>query len=223
MKQTALPAAFFIQVLFFTGCTTVMSEKYQNIPVTSDPNGATVRADTGDSIVTPGSFDLLRNQDHTLIAEYPGYEPVKKELKHDSRGWFGDELEPKKVHFKFMWIEPTVEEAARAADANTVGKVIIGYRVESVGADKFKKIPVYGDKPDETHPAAKPSLRQDEFAAVREGLHRHTWEIGPEVYYFKYIEPHYMEDNGMFYMKIPLRLDDRLTDALADKVTEQAA
>ncbi len=31
------------------------------------------------------------------------------------------------------------------------------------------------------------------------------------------------EDNGMFYMKIPVRLDGRLTEALASKMAEQAA
>jgi len=199
MKQVILPTVLCIQVLFFTGCTTVISKKYQNIPVTSGPNGATVQTDTGDSITTPGSFNLLRNQDHTLIAEYPGYEPIRKEIKHNPEDWFWNELEPKKVHFKFMWVEPTTAEAAREADANTPGKVIVGYKVEKEEPGKFKKIPVYGDKPDEVPSAVHPSLEQDEFAAVREELHRHTWEIGPEVYYFRYIEPHVMEDNGLFY------------------------
>ena len=106
---------------FLTGCATIMTGKYQNIPVTSEPPGIKVRLDTGASITTPGSFDLSRNQDHTLVAEYPGCEPQQKELKHKLQGWFWGniflcsviggivdlasgacyELRPEKVHFDF--------------------------------------------------------------------------------------------------------------------------
>jgi len=107
--------------MWSSGCATVMTGKYQNISVTSEPPGVKVRSDTGVSITTPGSFDLIRNQDHTLVAEYPGCEPQQKELKHGVQGWFwgnillggiiggivdaasgaSDELQPKKVHFNF--------------------------------------------------------------------------------------------------------------------------
>jgi len=63
----------------------------------------------------------MRNQDHTLVAEYPGAEPQQVELKHKLQGWFwgnillggiiggvvdlasgaSGELVPKKVHFDF--------------------------------------------------------------------------------------------------------------------------
>jgi len=68
--------------VFVTGCATITTGKYQNIPVTSEPPGVKVSLDTGACIITPGSFDLRRNRDHTLVAEYAGCEPQQKELKH---------------------------------------------------------------------------------------------------------------------------------------------
>jgi len=121
MKEKLLVASLFFVTMWSSGCATVMTGKYQNISVTSEPPGVKVRSDTGVSITTPGSFDLIRNQDHTLVAEYPGCEPQQKELKHGVQGWFwgnillggiiggivdaasgsSDELQPKKVHFNF--------------------------------------------------------------------------------------------------------------------------
>jgi len=107
--------------MFLTGCATVMTGKYQNIPVTSEPPGIEVMSSTGVSITTPGSFKLVRNKDYTLFAEYSGCKPQQKELKHKLQGSFwtntliwgvtsgavdlasgaSDELLPKKVHFDF--------------------------------------------------------------------------------------------------------------------------
>ncbi len=74
--------------VFVTGCATITKGKYQNIPVTSEPPGVKVSLDTGASIITPGSFDLRRNRDHTLVAEYAGCELQQKELKHKLQGLF---------------------------------------------------------------------------------------------------------------------------------------
>lgn len=114
---TLLACAF----VFLTGCATVMTGKYQNIPVTSEPPGIEVRSSTGESLTTPGSFKLVRNKDYTLFAEYLDCEPQQKEVKHKLQGSFwtntliwgvtsgavdlatgaSDELLPKKVHFDF--------------------------------------------------------------------------------------------------------------------------
>ena len=121
MKEKLLVASLFFVTMWSSGCATILTGKYQNIHVTSEPPGVKVRSGTGVSITTPGSFDLARNQDHTLVAEYPGCEPQQKELKHGLQGWFwgnilvggiiggivdiasgsSDELQPKKVHFNF--------------------------------------------------------------------------------------------------------------------------
>ncbi|MHC4587426.1 MAG: hypothetical protein ACYS3N_23110, partial [Planctomycetota bacterium] len=52
---TLLVCAF----VFLTGCATVMTGKYQNIPVTSEPTGIKVRSCTGVSLTTPGSLKLV--------------------------------------------------------------------------------------------------------------------------------------------------------------------
>lgn len=40
---------------------------------------------------------------------------------------------------------------------------------------------------------------QDEPSSFLESLQKRTWEIGPEIYHFKYEEPGVMEEKGMFY------------------------
>ncbi|MBC8468418.1 MAG: hypothetical protein H8D56_03010 [Planctomycetes bacterium] len=107
--------------VFLTGCATITTGKYQNVLVTSEPPGIQVRSCTGVSLITPGSFELVRNEDYTLFAEYSDCEPQQKELKHKLQGSFwtntliwgatsgavdlasgaSDELVPKKVHFDF--------------------------------------------------------------------------------------------------------------------------
>ncbi len=107
--------------VFLTGCATITTGKYQNIPVTSEPSGIKVRSCTGVSLTTPGSFKLVRNKDYTLFAEYSSCMSQQKELKHKLQGSFwtntliwgatsgavdlasgaSDELLPKKVHFDF--------------------------------------------------------------------------------------------------------------------------
>ena len=40
---------------------------------------------------------------------------------------------------------------------------------------------------------------EEKPAAFSKSLERHSWELGPEIYYFKYEEPGYMKDTGIFY------------------------
>jgi len=121
MKKLFLFLLLASSAIYPTGCATIITGKYQNIPVTSEPPGVKVRSSTGEYITTPGSFNLVRNQDHTLLAEYPGSESQQVQLKHGLQGWFWgnillggiiggvvdlasgscDKLLPKKVHFDF--------------------------------------------------------------------------------------------------------------------------
>ena len=106
--------------VFLTGCATITTGTYQDIPVTSEPPGIEVTSNTGASITTPGSFKFVRNKDYTLFAEYSGCEPQQKELKHklsdafwtnliwgvtssavDLASGASDEIVPNKVHFDF--------------------------------------------------------------------------------------------------------------------------
>ena len=107
--------------VFLTGCATIMTGSYQDIPITSEPSGIEVSSSTGVSITTPGSFKLARNKDYTLTAEYSDCESQQKELKHKLQGAFwtytliwgatsgavdlatgaSDEIVPKAIHFDF--------------------------------------------------------------------------------------------------------------------------
>ena len=122
-RKVKMPILTFLLCgfVFQTGCATIMTGSYQNIPVTSEPSGIEVRSSTGVSITTPGSFKLVRNKDYTLSAEHSDCEPQQKELKHRLQGSFwtntliwgassgaidlasgaSDEIVPKTIHFDF--------------------------------------------------------------------------------------------------------------------------
>lgn len=98
------------------------------------PTWHKVRADTGEAILTPGKFHLIRNESHTLIAEYSGYESQQIALHNKAQGWVwgniiaggliglvvdcssgaSDELIPKEVHFNFVNPQLTTREAVKA-------------------------------------------------------------------------------------------------------------
>ena len=116
-----------------TGCGSIMTGKYQVVPVTSEPPGAKVRADFDATILTPGKLHLIRNKEHTLLAEYPSHEPQQIKLHNKAQGWVwgnillggviglaidcasgaSDELIPKEVHFNFLNPELTTKEAIK--------------------------------------------------------------------------------------------------------------
>lgn len=104
-----------------SGCATIICGGTQKVPITSTPSGATVTADSGPSVRTPGSLVLTRKKAHTLVAEYPGREPQTQQLKKGLNNWVWgniliggliglvidivsgsiNELKPTKVHFNF--------------------------------------------------------------------------------------------------------------------------
>lgn len=121
MKKVLCCLFVFCLCLSMTGCATIITGKHEKVKVTSNPPGATVRTDSGEIIKTPGNFTLERNEDHVLVAEYPGAESQQKNVKHGVQGWFFgniifggiiggvvdivsgscDHLSPKEVHFDF--------------------------------------------------------------------------------------------------------------------------
>ena len=78
----------WLGVAWGSHCTTFVIGKYQTVTATSQPPGVKVRAETGEYIETPGQFNLLRNKDHILVADYPGAEPQQRQIKHGLQGWF---------------------------------------------------------------------------------------------------------------------------------------
>lgn len=111
-----------IGLLFASGCATIMHGKYQDIPITSEPSGATVKASSGQKIVTPGTMMFIRNKPVVLRAELEGYEPAEQKLSPKMAGWFfgnilaggiiggaidhssgaGSDLVPHDVHFNLV-------------------------------------------------------------------------------------------------------------------------
>ncbi len=103
------------------GCATIVSGKYQEVPVTSEPNGVSFVTDTNESYVTPALLKLRRNKYCTLTATFEQAEPQVRELDHRVQGWFWgniaagggigmivdawtgacDKIVPEEVHFDF--------------------------------------------------------------------------------------------------------------------------
>ena len=234
MNTRMLRIAISLSGLFLGGCCTAITGNHQNVRVTSRPSGAKVTvSSTGDSITTPGSFDLVRNRDYILVAEYPGYEPQEKELKHKRQVWLlgnillgpigmmidssngaSDKLTPKEVHFRFMWLEPTMDEERQKADSNAPARKVKGYIVTMHRDGNAMSTPVYENEPYEVPPAkveqndldpngvplaVQPGRAQVEPSDSGAVLQRHAFDTGQEVYHFKYKEPGLMEEKGIFY------------------------
>jgi len=110
-----------------------------------------------------------------------------------------------------IFIVPAVSEEIaqepQQADPNTPQKRIRGYKVDTSRKDEegnFIRTPVYEDEPSEVPtvvpPVVMPTTQPPALtAALGVGLRRTTWDIGPEVYSFKYEEPGLMEEEGIFY------------------------
>jgi len=173
MKKIMLVLAVLLVALSGSGCATIVTGKYQEVTVTSDPPGAKVKAETGESIITPGTFHLYRNKDHVLLARYGDFEPQQRHIKHKLQGWFwgnillggiiggvvdlasgsSGKLVPNAIDFDFTAVGQTelVEEPTAEVD-NSRG--IPGYEVKQDASGNIIKdkdgnyvlFPVYEDE-----------------------------------------------------------------------------
>jgi len=110
-----------------------------------------------------------------------------------------------------IFIVPAVSEEIaqepQEADPNAPQKIIRGYKVDTSRKDEdgnFIRTPVYEEVSSEVPPVARPAVMPTTqspalSAALGVGLQRTSWDIGPEIYSFKYEEPGYMEEEGVFY------------------------
>jgi len=115
-----------------------------------------------------------------------------------------------------IFIVPAVSEEiaqeTQQADPNTPQKRIRGYKVDTSRKDEkghFIRTPVFEEEPSEVPvvvpPVVMPTTQPPALsAALGVGLHRTSWDIGPEVYSFKYEEPAFpgfpgMKEEGIFY------------------------
>jgi len=75
-----------IILLSLSGCATLITGPNQKVPVSSNPDGATVQVDEKDTYTTPAKIRLKRNRDHTLTFTKEGYRPETVKLVHTISG-----------------------------------------------------------------------------------------------------------------------------------------
>lgn len=69
-----------------SGCSTMMNDHYQGVPVTSDPSRACAVVDEKMTAFTPTIFNLERKKDHVIEISKEGYRTAKFILKHSLSG-----------------------------------------------------------------------------------------------------------------------------------------
>ena len=74
-------------MLMVQGCGTIMCGSTQDVAITSVPPGATVTAQNGVLVITPGVLTLKRKDIHVLTATFPGYTAQAKVLERKLNGW----------------------------------------------------------------------------------------------------------------------------------------
>lgn len=74
------------------GCATIVNDNYVDLPVETEPPGATVTYN-GQTYITPCALEIPRGEERTVIVrvEKPGYKPVEIRLERSLDGWlWGD-------------------------------------------------------------------------------------------------------------------------------------
>ena len=80
-------AAFLGAFLFVTGCATIVNGKYIDIPVETNPGGATVKVD-GREYISPAIAKIRRRREGADVSiEKEGYKTEKIHLKSQMSGW----------------------------------------------------------------------------------------------------------------------------------------
>jgi len=83
MKKSFLGSVAMIGIcLIASGCATVINGTTQDVPVSSNPEGATAKTHSGLSCTTPCSFTLKRNTDHIITIQKEGFEPASVTCEH---------------------------------------------------------------------------------------------------------------------------------------------
>jgi len=89
MKQakpfTAI-ATLLVLMLNAAGCATIVNGRTQGIAVASTPPAATVKVD-GLETTTPGSVDLRRNREHTMVFTKDGFPDRDVKLESGPSAW----------------------------------------------------------------------------------------------------------------------------------------
>lgn len=85
--KVALLILSVLMILQAGGCASVVNGPTQVVPVTSNPQGATVILDAAPAGVTPCNVALARTCDHLLTLRMDGYEEKELELHRTASPW----------------------------------------------------------------------------------------------------------------------------------------
>jgi hypothetical protein len=82
MRKLICCALICCSAIAASGCATIITGWYQKVPVTSEPDGATVQVDGTEKFITPTKLHLKRNHDHALVFTKDGYTNETVILSH---------------------------------------------------------------------------------------------------------------------------------------------
>jgi hypothetical protein len=86
MKNALKSLTVISLITLVSGCSTMMNDAYQKIPITSNPSRAAAIADSKISALTPTILRLERGKDHVIEISKEGYKTAKFILKHTMSG-----------------------------------------------------------------------------------------------------------------------------------------
>ncbi len=92
-RMTSFLVLLTVTSSLLTSCATIVSGRYQTVPISSSPSGACVFIDNQPVGCTPLKAVLSRKDDHLVVVNLEGYEPFEIYLTKGLNGWvFGNLL-----------------------------------------------------------------------------------------------------------------------------------
>lgn len=82
LRSIAVLTAGIVMAVSICGCATIINGTSQKVPVSSEPEGATVIVDNKESYVTPARIRMERRRDHSLVISKAGYESQTVNMTH---------------------------------------------------------------------------------------------------------------------------------------------
>jgi hypothetical protein len=91
VREAIVMAGLTSFLLGTTGCATIVNGRNQDVPLASQPAGATVTVD-GLRATTPGTLTLKRDQDYKLVFTKEGFPERQATLEKKVSGWLAGNL-----------------------------------------------------------------------------------------------------------------------------------
>lgn len=76
-----------LTIVTFSACASLMHGTSQDVGISSNPTGATVRVDNQSTGQTPYIAHLSRKDNHVVKLDLPGYAPAELTLTRKTSGW----------------------------------------------------------------------------------------------------------------------------------------